>query len=81
MADDERDGEDGEVGRQRPEHEGEERRERELGPGIIHECAPLPGGCDETRDCASCSAVCDESKECLDGDADNTITCSCLECA
>lgn len=53
---------------------------RDLGAGVIYECAALPGGCDATRDCASCDGVCNESDECLDGDSDNTIICSCTEC-
>ena len=54
---------------------------RELGPGVIPECAELPVGCDATRDCASCDGVCSESDDCLDGDGDNTIICACTECA
>ena len=55
--------------------------ERDLGAGIVYECAELPAGCDPARDCASCSDVCSESDQCLDDDADNTITCACLKCA
>jgi hypothetical protein len=55
--------------------------ERELGAGIVWECAPLPDGCDQSRDCASCAGVCSESDECLDSDQDNTLTCSCTACA
>lgn len=55
--------------------------ERELGAGIVWECVELPAGCGATRDCASCGEVCSESDECLDGDQDNTLTCSCTACA
>lgn len=55
--------------------------QRETGPGYIYECAPLPAGCDATRDCASCSDVCGNPDDCVDNDTDNTLTCACPACA
>ena len=55
--------------------------EVELGAGITYECVPVPVGCTEPRSCATCAAACEEpADECADTDAENTLSCACLEC-
>lgn len=52
----------------------------DLGGTLLFTCEPLPIGCD-VRDCASCDALCEVPADtCDDNEADNSITCVCLNC-
>lgn len=52
----------------------------DLGGTVLSTCEPLPTGCN-ARDCASCDGLCVAPADtCDDDEAENSITCVCLEC-
>jgi hypothetical protein len=52
-----------------------------VGPAIVYECRPLPGGCQDNRSCAcTANALCDATFSACSDRGPNTISCMCLQC-
>jgi hypothetical protein len=52
-----------------------------VGPAVLYECAPVPAGCELSRDCACAgAALCQPPFDTCQDVAQNEMHCECIEC-